>query len=107
MNTEGLLMALERFWKRRGMPSEILTDNGTNFVAVEREIREALAAVDTAKVTRELASHRIKWRFNPPAAPHFGGVFETMVKAMKRTLPQGPLPCRPQRRGATHRSGAS
>ena len=24
--------------------------------------------------------------FNPPSAPHFGGVYETMIKAAKRTI---------------------
>ena len=26
----------------------------------------------------------VKWNFNPPLAPHFGGVRETMIKAAKR-----------------------
>ena len=26
----------------------------------------------------------VKWQFNPPHAPHFAGVFETMVKSAKK-----------------------
>ena len=29
--------------------------------------------------------HRIRWDFNPPCAPYFG-VFEAMIKSMKRAL---------------------
>ena len=49
---------------RRGTPSYVISDNGTNFVA----------------------NQAIQWKFNPPAAPHFGGVFEAMIKAAKKAL---------------------
>ena len=33
-----------------------------------------------------MIKRKIKWSFNPPQAPHFGGVFETMIKAAKRAI---------------------
>ena len=38
------------------------------------------------KVNESLVKQGVKWTFNPPYAPHFGGVFETMIKAAKRTV---------------------
>jgi hypothetical protein len=32
------------------------------------------------RLTREFADVKMKWKFNPPAAPHFGGVWETTDK---------------------------
>ena len=33
-----------------------------------------------------LANRGIKWNFNPPTSPHFGGVFEIMIKSAKRAI---------------------
>ena len=49
---------------RRGLPEEMLSDNGTNFVGAERELRELVEQLDRAL--------------------HFGGVHETMIKSAKR-----------------------
>ena len=84
--TDGFLQAFTRFCKRRGTPKVVLSDNGSNFVAAEREIREALEALDRDQILRKSAEMNIKWHFNPPRSSHFGGEFETLVKAMKRVL---------------------
>ena len=71
---------------RRGRPAHIWSDNGTNFVGADREIQEALERLNEAKITDELSQHCIQWHFNPPAAPHFGGVWERLMKSAKRAL---------------------
>ena len=59
----------------------MLSDNGKNFVATDRELREMTNKM--VKLMSQITSKGIKWNFNPPYAPHFGGVFETMIKAAK------------------------
>ena len=86
MSTDSFILALRRFRARRGNPKVIRSDNGTNFVGAERELREALQRLDQLKITNELSANSIEWKFNPPIAPWMGGAMESMVKLTKRAL---------------------
>ena len=57
----------------------MISDNGTNFVGANQELSELR---DQLVQNRDrMTSKGIKWTFNPPSAPHFGGVYKTMIKA--------------------------
>ena len=86
MDTDSFVMALRRFIARRGRPSKICSDNGTNLKGGERELRESLAHLNQQKISDEMTQRHITWRWNPPAAPHFGGVWERLVGSVKRAL---------------------
>ena len=84
LDVDSFLNALNRMINRRGVPEEILSDNGTNFVAANKELCEIICK--DPKVQANTTSKGIKWTFNPPYAPHFGGVFEIMIKSAKRAI---------------------
>ena len=86
LDTDAFLNAFYRMTSRRGLPVEMLSDNGSNFVGAERELRELLEALDKEKIKQSGADRGIKWTFNPPLAPHFGGVHESMIKSAKRAI---------------------
>jgi len=71
---------------RRGYPREIVSDRGTNFVGADRELRELVSGMDTNKIQDQTASKGVNWCFNPPLAPHFGGVHEAMIKAATKAI---------------------
>lgn len=83
LNTSSCILAIRNFIARRGTPREIFSDNGTNFVGAERELREAVKEVDTNEFVREFTTACTKWSFNPPSAPHMGGAWERMVRSIK------------------------
>ena len=85
LTTTSFLGALTRFCSRRGKPSEIWSDNATTFHGADIELKRTLieANIQWESITEKLADQGIKWNFIPPAAPHFGGLWEAGVKSMK------------------------
>ncbi|XP_062373449.1 uncharacterized protein LOC134061706 [Sardina pilchardus] len=85
LDSDSFLMALRRFISRRGRPHEILCDQGTNFKGGERELQESFRALQ-AELQTQLASQKIRFLFNPPGAPHFGGCWEREIRSIKVAL---------------------
>lgn len=86
LSTTDFLNAFSRMVATRGKPEEVTSDNGTNFVGAERELRELVQAMDLEQIADNAASNGIRWNWNPPLGSHFGGVFESLVKVAKKTL---------------------
>jgi hypothetical protein len=82
LSTEAFLLALHRFISRRGRPSKIYSDNGTNFVGADN----FFGSLDWSKIETETRVHRIQWRFNPPSAPWWGGWWERLIRSVKELL---------------------
>ena len=86
LDTDSCLNAIMRFIARRGKPKSIISDNGTNFVGAEREFAEYVAAWNKEGIEEHLIQRGVRWKFNPPAAPHFGGVWEWLVRSCKKAM---------------------
>lgn len=86
LDTGSFMNAFTRMTARRGWPKIMVSDNGSNFVAADREIRELVAELDQEQIRRTTANKGVEWYWNPPAAPHFSGVFEALIKAAKRAI---------------------
>nr|CAH7762839.1 unnamed protein product [Callosobruchus chinensis] len=88
LSKDAFISALRRFVARRGKPSQIFSDNGTNFVASNSELRELGGFICKNKDELEKSVHNegIDWRFIPPQSPHFGGLWEAGVKSIKHHL---------------------
>ena len=90
LTTAAFLAALRRFVARRGLPTEVHSDNGLNFQGASNHLRELYDLLRDPKVIAEItneASRRgIDWKFIPPRAPNFGGLWEAAVKSAKTSL---------------------
>ncbi|KAL7883040.1 hypothetical protein SRHO_G00006980 [Serrasalmus rhombeus] len=85
IDVDSYLMALRRFIARRGTPAEVYSDQGTNFKGGEKELRESFASMNP-ELQKLLAKRKIAFHFNPPASPHFGGVWEWEIRSAKSAL---------------------
>ena len=62
------LLAFTQFTARRGVPSEIYSDNGSTFLAAAKSLPD------------------IKWNFITPLSPWHGGFWERIVRSIKTPL---------------------
>ncbi|GFW65681.1 putative RNA-directed DNA polymerase from transposon X-element [Trichonephila clavipes] len=82
LSTNNFLLSLRRFIARRGRPSVVYTDNGTNFRGAIREFKN----LDWIKIERETVIQRIKWKFNPPTAAWWEGCLKRLIRVLKDLL---------------------
>ncbi|KYN07859.1 hypothetical protein ALC62_01165 [Cyphomyrmex costatus] len=87
LTSNAFISALRRFISRRGRPACLYSDNGTVFVGAHNQLKEIQDFLKTqqaqADIGQFLCKQEITWKFIPPNAPHFGGLWEGAVKSAK------------------------
>ena len=86
LDTSSFINCLQRFMARRGKPTHIRSDNGTNFVGANRELREEIEKWNSNQIQSYMNKKAINWLWNPPAASHMGGVWERQIRSVRRIL---------------------
>ncbi|KAK0135318.1 hypothetical protein N1851_028839 [Merluccius polli] len=83
---DSFIKALRRFIARRGQVMDLRSDNGTNFIGAERELKKAIHEWNTSKIEDTLRQRGIEWMFNPSTASHYGGVWERLIRSIRKIL---------------------
>lgn len=90
LTTAAFLASLTRFTCRRGLPLHLYSDCGTNFVGASAELQRIVSTLKSPAAKEQIlnftSSRNITFHFNPPSAPHFGGLWESAVKSAKHHL---------------------
>ena len=90
LTTDAFIACLRRFISRRGIPSMIWSDHGTNFVGAASEIKDLYQFLRDSStqdsIVNFLTIKNVTWKFIPQQAPHFGGLWEAVVKSIKTHL---------------------
>ncbi|XP_017484250.1 PREDICTED: uncharacterized protein LOC108372938 [Rhagoletis zephyria] len=84
LSSETFISVIKRFASRRGYCRTYVSDNGTNFVGAEKDLRTVFQqAMNDPNLQHFFANSSIDWQFNPPSGPHMGGFWESAVKRVK------------------------
>lgn len=87
LSTPAFLAAFQRFSSIRGPCLQVWSDNGTNFVGAQKELKELVNSwKDGGLDASELRRLKVEWNFIAPYSPHQGGLWEAAVKSMKYHL---------------------
>ena len=89
METDSFIQALHRFMARRGKVKSTRSDNGTNFVGTDSELRKALEEMNQEQIRDYLLQNGtdwITWYKNPPGASHVGRVWEHQIHSARNIL---------------------
>lgn len=82
LTTPAYIAALHRFSARRGLPAHVYCDQGSNFGGAHNHFKRLLMNTNE-ELLQYANARRINFHFNPPYAPHQGGLWEAAVKSVK------------------------
>ncbi|GFT34144.1 integrase catalytic domain-containing protein [Trichonephila clavipes] len=88
LTSDAIIATLKRFMSRRGKCSKIFTDNATNFVGANSELKVFYKTLNfpDQNLAAYFTEEGIEWNFIPPRAPHMGGLWEAGIKSVKYHL---------------------
>lgn len=87
LSSAAFIAAYKRFSGRRGVCSNIYSDNATNYVGAAAIFKNTERDLGfNNKVIQTLESMGTKWHFSPPLAPHFNGLAESAIRSVKHHI---------------------
>ena len=84
--TEELIMALIRFFARKGTPRKLYSDNAQTFIKANADLKALYASINWSKVTSEVEKKGVEWVFLTACAPHTHGVYERAIRNVREAL---------------------
>ena len=86
LDMNSFIEAYRRFVARRGQPSIIWSDYGTNFVAAEKELKSSIEEWNKTHLEEWLLQNQLEWKHSPPSGSQQGGVWERMIRTTRKIL---------------------
>lgn len=86
LDTDSCINAICRFICCQGSIKSIRSDQGTNFIGAQKELEGSVKQLDNDKIPKTLLKRGTEWTFNPLSGAHHGGVWEKLIRPVKKIL---------------------
>lgn len=83
LSVESFLQAFRRSSSRKSVPSIMISDNATTYIAASNHIRRLFESIS---VKEALSQKGTEWKFIPKRAPWYGGWWERLIGLTKTTM---------------------
>jgi len=70
LSVDGFLLTFRRFVSRKSLPTQMISDNASTYLAAAKEIKELFESND---LRESLGRQHVTWSFIPQQAPWYGG----------------------------------
>ncbi|GFS89548.1 nephrocystin-4 [Trichonephila clavipes] len=84
LTSDAFIATLKRFFSHISKCAKLYSDNGKTFVGANKEPKRFLKLIEDSddNLAGFLSAEGIEWKFIPPRAPSFGGLWEASVKSI-------------------------
>ena len=86
LDVHSYINCFRRFTARRGQPEFVYSDQATNFVAADAELKRSIKQLSKEAILAYAVKHDMVWKFNPPMASHMNGAVERMIGVFRRVM---------------------
>ena len=83
LSAETFLLAFRRFASRRSIPSVMLSDNASTYLAAAEELK---ILFESDVIKEALGRQGVDWQFIPKRAPWYGGFWERSIGLTKQAI---------------------
>ena len=83
LSTETFLLAFRRFASRRSLPSVMISDNASTYLAAAEELKMLF---ESDHIKEALGRQGVDWQFIPRRAPWYGGFWERLIGLTKQAI---------------------
>ena len=85
-STDSFLLVIRRFMAVKGCPIKIWSDRGSQIVAANKELKQALLNLDEEAINNFSSANSFDWEFSAPDAPWQNGCAEALIKSVKKAI---------------------